>query len=156
MFFEDEKNRLSWTALAQRNVLGPFAPRSGWLSKLSKPPASKETPEVKVDNGKKKSSSLLDKGMIMNSPARIIMQKFLKQQGSFRDEDVKAERKASSSKHKKDYNVAQFCDIFYGTKVTLRATVETNSAPVLRTSPCSASLARLQQRHPKNPQVQVV
>ena len=111
MVFDIE--RVNWKAITQKDVLGPFAPKSGWLA--NKPSRHKEPMKMKGVASKNKASKLIDKEITINPSIRIVMQKFLKQCMV----NQKTKQEPEINKHKKDYYTRKLCDIFNGTKVSL-------------------------------------
>jgi len=111
MVFDIE--RANWKAITQKNVLGPFAPKSGWLA--NRPSRHKEPMKMKDVAIKKRASELKDKEITINPSIKMVMQKFLKQCMV----NQKTKREPEINKRKKDYYTEKLCDIFNGTKVSL-------------------------------------
>ena len=106
----------SWSEILQNDVLGPFAPRSGFLAHKFKKENYILKPSSIIEINKRKPTPMLNKDFSKASAARSLMKKIMKYHND-EDEEKKDYVLVKKEIPKRDLIYGQICDVFCGTKV---------------------------------------
>ncbi len=117
----DEDEGCNWNYIMQREVLGPFAPRSGWIAALRKDSMAKGRGKRRNGFLQAVAYAMLDKALPMSRVAKALRkQQTMKFQHEAEEQDkVDHLRTVVSQQEKSErrFKYGQICRIFRGSRV---------------------------------------